>query len=312
MVDPVTTNRSLAQPTRGSDVGTWDVPVNGNMGLLDTILGGIATIAMPSGVGVNLNAAQLACGTLTLTGALTGVTGMQFPAVQGWWSIQNLTTGNFTCACQAGASTEIIYIPQGEIIDIQVNVNTVRYRNLGRVGSYLDLATATVPAWITTCTIPPYLFCDGSSFNASTYPTLNQLIGTNVLPDLRGRSRATVNSGTNRITTAGSGINGDALLAAGGVQNITIVQANLPNFTMPVAINDPGHFHAMQANPENSGTNLGQVNLVPIGGGSTVLNGMASQVTGITTNGANTGGSSTPLTNMPPAAIAGITLIRAG
>ena len=37
MADPLTTNRTLAVPTRGSDVGNWDVPLNNNANALDTL-----------------------------------------------------------------------------------------------------------------------------------------------------------------------------------------------------------------------------------------------------------------------------------
>jgi Phage Tail Collar Domain len=303
MVDPVTTNRSLAQPTRGSDVGTWDVPVNGNMGLLDTIIGGVATIATTGGNTV-LNAAQLQCGTITITGALVGNAGIIFPAVQGWWTVQNLTTGNFVVFLEAGANTEFICAPPGEIVDIQVNTNTVRYRNLGRVGSYLDLATSTVPAWIASCAIPPYILCDGSAFNGSTYPVLAGLIGVSVTPDLRGRVRAMMNLGTGRMTV----INGDAIRSGGGDQNI---QAHTHTGSGTTSGQSADHSHLYLAGPNG-------VTYAPNAGSSSGFNFTAANTGGVsndhthaysfTTSSTGSGNSQ----NIQPTTISGITLIRAG
>ena len=47
------------------------------------------------------------------------------------------------------------------------------------VGSIVQFATTTMPVGFTVC--------DGSTFNATTYPDLFQVLGSNVLPDLRGQ-----------------------------------------------------------------------------------------------------------------------------
>ena len=42
-------------------------------------------------------------------------------------------------------------------------------------------------AFATTAESNKYLFCDGSTFDASKYPKLYKVLGTNILPDLRER-----------------------------------------------------------------------------------------------------------------------------
>jgi hypothetical protein len=316
MADPVTVNRGLAQPVTGSDVGLWGSgPINGNFGLLDTIVGGIASIATTGGV-TTLNAAQLQCGTISVSGSLAGDAALQFPAVQGWWSIENLTTGGPALFIQAGSNTQVICVPPFEITDIQINGNVVKYRNLGRIGTFIDYAVASVPNWITKCTIPPYLLCDGSAFSAGNYPQLAGLIGANV-PDLRGRSRAYLNGGTNRITSAGSGINGDAILSAGGQQNILLVQSHLPTGAFHVTVNDPGHFHDINGgSPIAVGsTSVGSGPSSPgaAGGIVSVISPQTdTKLTGITASVVLNGGAQATFTNMGPTTISGITLIRAG
>ncbi len=283
------------------------MPVNGNFGLLDTITGGITSVAVANGSSTALNAAQLACGTISVSGALTTNATIDFPAVQGWWSIENLTTGSSLLIVRAGTFTQAIGVPPGEITDIQVNGNTVKYRNLGRVGSYIDLAVATVPTWISACNIPPYLICDGSTFSAGTYPYLNTILGGNTLPDLRGRARFYLNGGTNRITTAGSGIDGDTMRSSGGDQSL---QSHSHSFTTGAMNSNQSHTHTHNAVASGStaGSGPSQPPVWTALGPATVNATNIDHTHSGTTSGAGSGGSQ----NMPPATISGITLIRAG
>jgi hypothetical protein len=314
LADPVTVNRNLAQPTRGSDVGTWDVPLNGNFGLLDTIVGGIASVAATGGV-ITLNAAQLQCGTISVSGSLGADAAIAFPAVQGWWSVENLTTGGPALFVQAGSNAQVICVPPFEITDVQVNGNVVKFRNLGRIGTFIDYAVSSIPNWITKCTIPPYLLCDGSAFSGGTYPQLAGMIGSNV-PDLRGRSRAYLNGGTGRITAAGSGINGDAIFSSGGQQNIALIQAHLPTGAFPVAITDFGHFHDLNGGGSFTvgSTSVGSGPSSPSAAGPAALISPQTDTkpTGITASVTLNGGAQSAFTNMGPTAISGITMIRAG
>lgn len=314
MADPVTVNRGLAQPVTGSDVDTWGGPLNSNFGLLDTIIGGIASIATTGGV-TNLNAAQLQCGTISVSGALSGNAAIAFPAVQGWWSIENLTTGGPVLFVQAGSNAQVVCVPPFEITDIQINGNVVKFRNLGRIGTFIDYAVSVVPAWITSCTIPPYLLCDGSAFSGGTYPQLAGMIGSNV-PDLRGRSRAYLNGGTGRITSAGSGINGDAIFSSGGQQSIQLIQAHLPPGAFPLSITDTGHFHDL-----NNGqgftvgtSSVGNGNAAPgaAGPAASISPQTDTKLTGISGSVTLNGGAQASFTNMGPTAISGITMIRSG
>ncbi len=322
MVDPVTTNRGFAQPLRGNDSGTWDVPVNGNMSLLDTILGGYTSISSTGGT-TTLNASQLAGGTISVSGAMASNITLLFPAVQGWWSIENLTTNNnsFAVLVACGTGATVIGIPPGEVVDIQINGNTPKYRNLGRVGSYLTLATSTVPPWITQSTVQPYLNCDGTTFSAVTYPYLNAYLGGTSLPDARGRLVATLNQTTNRMTTAGGGVNGDTLLAAGGFDTHTLTVGQIPtglvgNNSNNFAISVSGGGSTIPLANSNvlniAVTNVGGQNVPYSNGGTWTGAGSLSGTVGsgsVNIQITNSGGQAHSI--MQPTVVGGLTLIRA-
>ena len=93
MADPQTPNLGLYIPLNGSDVGTWDVPMNANFTLLDNIAGTTAGLAL-SNVPVTLAPAQYQTSYLYFIGALTGNVAITFTADGRIYSIQSFCTGN--------------------------------------------------------------------------------------------------------------------------------------------------------------------------------------------------------------------------
>lgn len=312
MSDPQTTQLGLYTPSRGSDAGTWDLPVNANSSATDSLLANVFIIALTNAnvtltTPPNSGAAWAGpygsqSGILKFTGTLTGNCTITLPRT-GAWIVENLcTVGAFYVALASSAPGKVICAPPGEATHIYCDGTDVKYVDLGRVGSYLDLGASAVPAWITNCSVPPYLNCDGTTFNAVTYPVLNTLLGGNTLPDLRGRSRAALNQGTGRITTAGGGVDGNTLLAAGGSQTHTLTTAEMPSHTHT----DSGHIHDVGTNGSNIFATGSPLHPAYFGTGSGTLN----TLTG-TANIQNTGGGGAH-SIMNPVAIGGLTLIRAG
>ena len=299
---PTTSNRGYEVPTHGSEVDTWDVPLNENFDLMDKNLGAVSSISLTN-VNVTLSAGQYACGTIRLSGTLTGNVLVLFPNVSGWWTVENRCTGNFYVAARLVAGGDQIGLPPGEAIDVFADGTNMNYRGLGRVGTYEFDCGTTVPLWVSASSVPPYLICDGSTFNAGVYPFLNTKLGGNTLPDFRGRMWAALNGGTGRITTAGSGIDGDTRRSAGGAQTVTLTTDQLPAHSH--SITDPGHTHPIplvftQSSPGGTGgRNLD---------GATTFN-TDSSTTGIT--GTNATGSGAAINKMPPTTIGGIVMIRA-
>lgn len=326
-----TPNKGLEQPARGSLVGVWDTPVNANMDVVDASFGGTATIALTNSP-VILSSAQYRNIFITFTGALSGNCAITFPVVGSIYTIQNLTsnTSAFQVTLQTtAAGSQIIGAPWGVPTDIMTDASgNVKFRNMQQVGDFKDFVGSSVPAWVSNCTIPPYLNCDGTSFSSATYPVLATILGGTTLPDAKGRVRATLNQGSARITSGSStgGVDGNTNLSAGGSQTTTLSSQNMA----PSPVVDD-HVHAMFSSGTATGTgqffsngadptatpsanldvgfyqnyNMSRVSATP-----TAVYGR----TGVASSGGITVGSTSPtnFSNLPPIYVGGLTLIRAG
>jgi Phage Tail Collar Domain len=319
MASTFTSNLAIEQPANGDYVGTWDVPVNSNMSIIDLAVGTTQTINLAAG-SVTLSTAQTRSANLTFTGNLVGNVTVTIPNLSS--SPATVVSGkSYTIQNQCGNSSAFtvtltttdpskleIGCPPYEPFDIMVegtggpSPGSIRFRNLGPVGSYWDYAGSSVPAWVTTCSVPPYLNCDGTTFSSATYPALATILGGTTLPDSRGRARFANNQGTSRITTAGSGINGDTNFSGGGAQNTTIGTSNLPPYTpsgtVGVTLNvrgglgGAGGFQFAISPPNQLGTDT-------------------TIVSSASFTGTAQGGTSVPINNIPPGYIGGLCLIRA-
>ncbi len=315
MADPLTTNKFLAQPVPGTDVGTWGTPLNNNFGILDNSFGGVATIPLTNAP-VVLSAAQYQCAFIVFTGTLTGNCAITFPSIGSFYSVQNLTSNSSTFQVTlqtTAAGGQLIGCPPGEAVDVFTDGANVKFRNLGRVGTYWDYGGSSVPWWVSACTVPPYLNCDGTVFSSATFPVLAMVLGGTTLPDSKGRMRINLDQGAGRISSAYAsqgGLNGSVVGAAGGGQTVTLSSFNMPS--LPITVTDPGHDHTFGYNTFGgysiSGTEAGIVYLSTNPAGSAATLHVTSAATNITVSG----GSSNPTAtnNLPPAYIGGLTLIR--
>jgi len=326
MSDPTTSNKLLLAPSRGSDVGQWDTPVNADWTAIDGMFGGVTSLSFSSATTVLLtvpatgsvspsagpNQSQNAL--LKFTGTLTGNIVVQF-TLPGFYIVQNLcTTGTSFIQLQPAAGTgggNAIGAPPGRKVHVFYDGTSMDYCNMPETASFLDLAVNATPAWMNACTVAPYLICDGSIYNVSSYPTLGAILGsafggngasTFGVPDLRASYRIPLdnqgaNGAANRITAAASGINGTTWGASGGSQSL---QAHTH------AASDPsGHSHTL-AQSELSyfpgSTNIFYVNGAGGGGGlsgTTVITSITNATTGLGTSG-----------NIPPGVVFGITFIK--
>jgi len=312
-----TANKFLEQPARGSLPGVWDTPVNGNMGIIDNSFGGSVSIALNNSP-VVLSSAQYQCLFITFTGALSGNCTISFPAVGSKYTVQNLTTNTsaFQVILQAGGTLGV-GCPWGEPFDVMTDTSgNVKFCDLGRIGSYWDYAGSSVPAWVSACTVPPYLNCDGTSFSSATYPILATILGGTTLPDAKGRVRGTLNQGSGRITSGSStgGVDGNTNLAAGGAQTVTLSSQNVPDVPLSqTAHSHTGLFTATSTTEEylrRTGVSAGAGGIsvtVPslTGGSGSMVSGSAS----ITITAGST--SPTNFSILPPIYIGGITMVRA-
>lgn len=304
MASIFTPNINLEEPARGDAVGIWDVPVNSNTTVLDLAIGGIGSVVVNNSP-IVLAPAQFQARQLTIGSTLTGNVPLVFPSsFSKNYVIRNASTGSsafvvILTSTVAGAVQ--IACPPGDTFSCFIVSGNWQFQDLGRVGTYWDYAGSSVPLWVDTCTIPPFLNCDGGNFNTSLYPALAAILGSNVLPDTRGRFRAALNQTTGRITSGAStgGVDGNTRFASGGAQLTTLSSQQMP----PVKVTDPGHVHnysgpvlAVGAGP--SGTVVGL----------TTATNTSPAVTGITVGSSNP----TVVPLLPPTYIGGITMIRAG
>lgn len=305
-----TPNLDLELVARNADVGTWDTPTNSNWSLTDLAVGGIANITVNNS-NVTLSAAQFQCRMLTFNSTLTGSITISFPSsFTKDYAVQNIATGSsaFTISMSINGSVgQSIVCPPGQTFDIFNDGTNIKFKNLPPVGSYLDYAGASVPAWISFCTVPPYLNCDGTTFSATTYPALAAILGTTTLPDRRGTAGVTLNQGTGRVTTAGSNVDGQTRFSVGGSQ---FIQSHQHGVSGTTGVENAAHSHTVAIPTGNTTT----------GGGAFPAAGpITSQQSGTeSATHAHSFSVTSDLTgsgtaqNMPPTTITGIVMIRAG
>jgi len=160
-------------------------------------------------------------------------------------------------------------------------ISTFEYRRDTNLESAIPAGTIAPFAGASAPT--GWLLCDGLERSIDEFPRLYSVIGTNFggdteqgvfqVPDLRGRAAIGKDdmggTAANRVTTAGSSINGAALGAAGGAENVTLTVAQMPP-----------HTHGL---PTVAGRNT-----LPDGGDTVVMNNAA----GTAFNSRSTGGTS--------------------
>lgn len=118
MVDPVTTNKALAQPPNAADPGTWDQPMNNNAGALDQVLGGLTVLNAQGLSGVQtLTLAQYRPANIVITGVPGGALTYVLPVgVGGFYFVANLCTGANAAVSFGSASVAgTVSVPGGGI-----------------------------------------------------------------------------------------------------------------------------------------------------------------------------------------------------
>lgn len=313
MVDPTTTNLILAVPTRGSDAGTWDTPVNGDMNIIDACAGTVTTTSV-SNANVTLTTTQSQVSILRFTGTITGNVIITLGAVIKSWIVENNTVNpGFLLRIIGNPGTGNFLTPPPGSSQIYWDGTNMNFINLPpMIGGYWDYSGAAVPPWVTQCSVPPFLLCDGSTFNAGVYPLLSAILGGSILPDSRARARIPLDGGTGRVTIGGSGIDGSTRFTGGGSQNQPINQSNLPNITFPNSLGINGFIGlSSAANGVLNNQGVGAGANVSGGGGAYNIGAItASNSLGIS-GSVTSGGSGSNLIIMQPVYVGGITMIRA-
>ena len=185
------------------------------------------------------------------------------------------SSGSNVITMVIAASATLLFNTTGITLQGTSTITDIAGNTIGAfpIGSMVDYGGSSAPSL--------WQLCSGLAISRTTFAKLFAVIGTTFgigdgsttfnLPDLRGRSpfgRDDMGGvAANRVTTAGSGINGIALAASGGAETVTLTQANLTNATLTFTTSAAGaHSHT-----PSSGGNF----ITDAGGAGTAGNGGA-------------------------------------
>jgi hypothetical protein len=222
---------------------------------------------------------------------------------------------------RAVGAGEVVGVSVGTVKHVYNDGTNVRFVNLPDVGVYWDWCGSAVPGWVSLCTVPPFLVCDGSGFNAVTYPVLAAVLGSAVLPDFRGRNSFYLNGGTGRLTAAGAGIDGNTRFASGGSDGVGLtvnqIPAGVPSTNAGVINVSVSSTNLVISNPSGapsfadlSGAG-GQVTAWGLGALTSHLASTGSFVANAV-NVTSTNGAQALVHSTTPGVVGGIRMIRAG
>ena len=147
MASSFTTNKVLEKPGNGDYVDTWNVPVNGDLDIIDQAFGGITALNATGG-SATLTEAQYRSLILNVTGAISASVTYTIPSGKGGqWIVRNTTTDatggphSITIA-SAGAGTSVVVSRSGPVGVYSDGTNIRQFSNLGTVTS-VDVAGGT-------------------------------------------------------------------------------------------------------------------------------------------------------------------------
>jgi hypothetical protein len=123
MTSSFTTNKNLELPGNGDYVDTWNVPVNGDMNIIDQAFGGVTSLNATSG-SATLTDTQYRSLILSISGAITSDVTYTIPSgVGGQWVVNNATTtsnaSRVIFASGGGGTNQVA--PRGSQVSIACN-----------------------------------------------------------------------------------------------------------------------------------------------------------------------------------------------
>lgn len=170
MASSFTTNKNLEKPGNGDYVDTWNIPVNGDMDILDAALGGTTSLNATSG-NATLTSTQYQKAALNITGSISANVAYTIPSgVGGLWVVRNATTDsgnttNFVTILSAGGGTNVTVLRNSPVMvwsdgtnirDVSVNLPV---GNTTGTGPYVlqnsPTLTGTVNVSSTTAIVMP-------------------------------------------------------------------------------------------------------------------------------------------------------------
>lgn len=248
----------------GGNTATANIPMGG---FRHTNLGDAAALTQALTVKQHINNAGQYCtvsGTANVITLTTGFSTSAYTAGQTFSFIVGSTnTGSVTVNVDSLGAKSLVRadgsntalepgdLGAGALVEIQYDGTRFQLRGPSTTATSADILarivkTGSIVAWPHSTVPAGWLECYGQAISRTTYAELYAAIGTTYgvgdgsttfnLPDMRGRSIFGEDdmggSSADRITTSGSGFNGDTLGATGGAETVTLARANLPNETL--------------------------------------------------------------------------------
>lgn len=136
MASTYTTNKVLEKPANGDYVDTWDVPVNGDMDIIDQAFGGVTSLNATAG-DATLTASQYRSLIIAVSGSMSANVTYTIPSGKGGqWIVRNTTTGgSYTVTFASGGGGTSVVVPRSENTVIFSNGTDIRSTSAGVAGS---------------------------------------------------------------------------------------------------------------------------------------------------------------------------------
>lgn len=158
MASSFTTNKNLEKPGNGDYVDTWNVPVNGDMDVIDQAFGGVTSLNATSG-SATLTDTQYRSLILNISGAIAAPVTYTIPSnIGGQWIVRNATTdssgGPHAVTIVSGGGGTSIAVPRTGPVLVFSDGTNIRYSNVTVADSLATDAVTTAKIADGTVTYP--------------------------------------------------------------------------------------------------------------------------------------------------------------
>lgn len=210
MASSFTTNKVLEKPGNGDYVDTWNVPVNGDMDIIDQAFGGITSLNATGG-SATLTDTQYRSLILAISGAISANVTYTIPSGKGGqWIVRNTTTdasgGPWTITIASGGGGTSLVIPRTGVTTIFSDGTNILAAPIGGASGQV-------------------IYNSGGSFAGSsnmafdgTTLTVNTIVSQNSVSDIAGNVRTVpANSQTSAYTLVATDNGKYISITTGGV-----------------------------------------------------------------------------------------------
>lgn len=239
MVSSYTPNKNLEKPGNGDYVDTWNVPVNGDMNIIDSAFGGIFGISLTN-TNVTLTQTQAQNVNINLTGLLSANVVVYFPAsVAGYWIVTNGTTGSFTVtlASAGGAPGTTVAARQGFATFVWSDGTNVRFADDDRTNLIAGTGIQIIGSTISLIT--PVAVANGGTGGtdaATARAGIGAAASATTITAGAGLAGGGDLSANRTLSVATGGVTGAMLASGAAVANLGYTPVNKAGDTMTGAL----------------------------------------------------------------------------